>query len=62
MREVVWVAGWDVLVWAIPCLGILLWSFYRLDRLIRTIRNEETAAGARAERPLWDVEQETRPC
>jgi hypothetical protein len=62
MREVVWIAGWDMLIWAIPCLGILLWSFYRLDRLISAIRDEEAAAGTVCERPVWDVEQEGHPC
>jgi hypothetical protein len=56
MREVVWVAGWDVLFYVVPCLGILLFSFYRLDRLISAVRNEENAAGAGSERAGWDVE------
>ncbi len=61
MREVVLVAGWDVLFCAIPCLGILLFSFYRLDRLISAVRNEEQAADTGSERPAWDVEQENVP-
>jgi hypothetical protein len=56
MREVVWVASWDVLFFATPCLAILVWSFSRLDRLISAIRDEENAAVTEFQRPAWDVE------
>jgi len=60
MREVFWQAGWDVLFFAVPVLGMLLVSFSRLNRLITTVQNEESASHSRFGPPHWDMDGDGR--
>jgi hypothetical protein len=61
MYEVVIEAGWDVLLFAIPFVGMLLMSFSRLGRLIAAVKNEERASYSGFERPVWDMDAEGQP-
>ena len=58
MREVFLQAGWDVLLFAVPFLAMLLISFSRLNRLISAIQDEEKASWSEFERPAWDLDPE----
>ena len=62
MHEVVLVAGWDILLLAVPCFGMSLLGFSRLSQLISTVKNEERNACSEFEHPVWEVGESNHSC